>query len=521
MCSNRARGVRPIERRGVQGVEKCQTRSDQPELAHRQAFADLAAAVVDLLGANRHPDGWILSHSSGTVIEQMFDTLTYDVLAEFEVALAAALEAEVDVTPDAEDAFVLRLMEQWSGEPTQLPHDLESRPADGRLAEVLCAFDPGELSESDRVRYVQASERLVAAFQARTLEAITTIHDAYRGLDFDSREDAFDGAVFELRGALRWTRRAAESEVDFATDLMTRLPSALEDLRCGRIDRPRAKVLVDGTAHLGVAHARLVAETVRETMPHLTTGQLRARVRRACLEVDPHSARQETARAKTQRSFTTQAEPDGTVSIHMYGVDAVRAQELSDRINRIARSLRGDGESRTMDQLRTDVAIDLLCGTASSKIGRVHFTIGLTDLFDPDVEAAADLAGYGPILHDIMDQVTEAVGWEWTVSGNSGMPVADGHGRRRHSASQRRRLRGWNPTCVAPGCRMPTVDCDLDHTTPYAEAGVTETGESAPLCRHDHCVRHSTGWTYTRRPDGDILWKGPLGTAYTASGRDP
>ncbi len=458
----------------------------------------------------------------------MFDILNHDVAtidteldAEFELALAAALDADRHAGPDAEDAFVVRLMDQWSSEPIQLPYDLESRPADGRLAEVLCALDPGELSESDRVRYVKASERLVAAFQARTLQAITTIHDAYRGLEIDADEDAFDGAVFELRGALRWTRRAAESEVEFATDLTHRLPSVLEALRCGRIDRRRAQVIVDGTAHLTVAHARLVAEAVRSTMPHLTTGQLRARVRRACLEVDPHSCRHETEKAEAMRSFTTQAEPDGTVSIHMYGVDAVRAQELSDRINRIARSLRGNEETRTMDQLRTDVAIDLLCGTASPMIGRVHFTIGLTDLFDPDVETVADLAGYGPILHDIIDQATEAAGWEWTVSGASGIPMADGHGRRRHTASQRRRLLGWKPTCVAPGCRMPTVDCDLDHTTPYAEAGITATGDSAPLCRHDHCVRHSTGWTYARRPDGDILWRGPLGTAYTASGRDP
>lgn len=458
----------------------------------------------------------------------MFDTLNPDFArcdaefdADFQAAFAAALDDERDATPDAEDAFVLRLMERWSAESVELPDDLEARPADDRLAELLCAYEPSELSESDRVRYVKASERLVAAFQARTLEGITSIHDAYRGLDFDDAENAFDGAVFELRGALRWTRRAAETEVDLAADLKHRLPSVLWALRCGRIDRRRAKAIVDGTAHLSVAHARLVAEAVGDSMQHLTTGQLRSRVRRACLEVDPQSARQETEEAKAQRLFATQSEADGTVSIHLYGVDAVRAQELSDRINRIARSLRGDGESRTMDQLRTDVAIDLLCGTASSKIGKVHFMIGLTDLFDPDVQAAADLAGYGPILGDIIDQVTEAGGWEWSVSGDSGMPVADGHGRRRHTVSQRRRLAGWRPTCVAPGCRMPTVDCDLDHTTPYVESGTTDTGDSAPLCRHDHCVRHATGWTYTRRPDGDIVWNGPLGTTYTASGRDP
>lgn len=177
-----------------------------------------------------------------------------------------------------------------------------------------------------------------------------------------------------------------------------------------------------------------------------------------------------------------------------------------------------------MDQLRADVAVDLLCGTAAPAIGKVHLTIGLADLFDPDVAAAAQLAGYGPIFDDIVRQVAESGlgSWDWTVEHpDTGMPVADGHTRRRHSVSQRRRLAVRHSTCVAPGCRMPTVGCDIDHTTPYSESGVTESEQSAPLCRHDHCVRHQTGWTYTQRPDGDIVWKSPLGTTYTTSGRDP
>lgn len=432
----------------------------------------------------------------------------------------AAFEAELD----AEEALVQRVLAEWASRPAELPSNLESLPADFRLAEILCAYESDDLSDADRVRYLKASERMVAAFQARTLQAINSVHDSYRALELEDAKHTYDGATFELRGALRWTRRAAESELDFATDLLVRLPSVLALLHAGKIDRRRAKVIVDRTVHLSVAHARLVADEIQDEASRLTTGQLAARIRRVALEVDPASCREETKAAKEQRLFLTQHEPDGTASIHMYGIDPLRAQELSDRINRIARGLRQDGETRTIDQLRADVAVDLLCGTAAPAIGKVHLSIGLADLFDPDVAAAAQLAGYGPIFDDIVRQVTESGlgSWDWTVEHpESGLAVADGHTRRRHTASQRRRLAVRHSTCVAPGCRMPTIGCDTDHTTPYSESGVTETGDSAPLCRHDHCVRHQTGWTYAQRPDGDIVWKSPLGTTYTASGRDP
>lgn len=451
----------------------------------------------------------------------MFDEMTYSetrrMLSDDEVA---AFDAQLD----AEEAVVERVLAEWASRPVELPSNLESLPADSRLTEVLCAYEPDELSDADRVRYLKASERMVAVLQARSLQAVDSIHRSYQALEIQDAKDTYDGATFELRGALRWTRRAAENELDFATDLTVRLPSVLALLRSGKIDRRRAKILVDGTIHLSVAHARLVAGEVQGEAGRLTTGQLAARIRRVALEVDPQSSREETKQAKEQRLFSTQHESDGTASIHLYGIDPLRAQELSDRINRIARGLRFEEETRTMDQLRADVAVDLLCGTPSPAIGKVHLTIGLADLFDPDVAAAAQLAGYGPIFDDIVHQVTESGlgSWDWTVCHpDSGMAVADGHTRRRHTASQRRRLLARHRTCVAPGCRMPTIGCDTDHTTPYSESGVTETEDSAPLCRHDHCVRHQTGWTYTHRPDGDIVWKSPLGTTYTASGRDP
>ncbi|MBT8217634.1 MAG: HNH endonuclease, partial [Acidimicrobiia bacterium] len=67
--------------------------------------------------------------------------------------------------------------------------------------------------------------------------------------------------------------------------------------------------------------------------------------------------------------------------------------------------------------------------------------------------------------------------------------------------------------CVFPGCRMPATTCDLDHTTPHSQGGPTTPTNLAPLCRHDHRIKH-TGWTYHPQEDGTYHWTSRLGATY-------
>jgi hypothetical protein len=332
-----------------------------------------------------------------------------------------------------------------------LPADVESWPVDHRLAALLDTVDPMHLSDADRVRYVQCGERVVAHYQALALSGIRATADSYAQLELDDPEHVYDGTTFELRAALTWTRRRAESELDFAGDLLVRLPGVFRALSDGRIDRAKAKVIVDTTAHLSIVHARHVAAAVLEEAWRLTTGQLRGRIRRASLDTDPDSVRKQQAKGLDGRAFRSWSEPDGTISLEVTGIDPVRGQELADRINRIARGLRRDGETRSMEQLRADIAVDLLCGTDQPTIGSVHLNISLDRLLDPNTRTAAELAGYGPILEDILEQTTSDGSWGWTVDHHR-TPVADGHTRRRPTNSQQRRIRHRHPTCVAPGC---------------------------------------------------------------------
>jgi hypothetical protein len=94
------------------------------------------------------------------------------------------------------------------------------------------------------------------------------------------------------------------------------------------------------------------------------------------------------------------------------------------------------------------------------------------------------------------------------------------HGRR-STFRQRRHVEALNRFCVFPGCRMPAVNCDLDHRQQWAHGGPTKVANLAPLCRHHHTIRHHAGWTHQALPNGDFVWTSRLGHTYTTSGHPP
>ena len=68
---------------------------------------------------------------------------------------------------------------------------------------------------------------------------------------------------------------------------------------------------------------------------------------------------------------------------------------------------------------------------------------------------------------------------------------------------------------------MPTADSDLDHVKPRAEGGPTIEENLAPLCRHDHRLKHEGGWSPKLSDEGDWIWTSPLGGIYVVSGAPP
>lgn len=80
--------------------------------------------------------------------------------------------------------------------------------------------------------------------------------------------------------------------------------------------------------------------------------------------------------------------------------------------------------------------------------------------------------------------------------------------------SLRHRIQIRDRTCRFPACRRPADACDLDHTIPYDDGGVTCDCNLAPLCRKHHRLKGSTGWALLHPAPGHLIWVTPTGRTY-------
>lgn len=392
-------------------------------------------------------------------------------------------------------------------DPGWTPADLDSMEPGSALAAVLDDIDINQCSGHDRIRVLRAHERMRAHYAARSYRAMSAVVEVYRA-DPDEADFAEQAASAEVAAALRLTRRAADIEVGIAMELQQRLPRVWAALCDGLIDVRRARILVDDTAHLSAAYAQEVVSSVLDDACLLTTGQLRAKLSKLCIQVAPDDAKQRYERAVEFRRVVDEPNSDGTADLYATSLPVHRVQAAKQHLNRLARKRKNEGDERSLDQLRADILLDLLDGTLTSSgagTGTVHITIDLATLAGL-AERPGDLAGCGPVIADIARQVAQQqrqANWWWTATDpTTGLPIHTGTTRRRPTTMQRRRVVARNPQCVHPGCRMPAVDCDIDHRIPHSQSSQTSV-KDRPL------------------PNGDYLFTTPLGHKHTTSGRDP
>ena len=233
------------------------------------------------------------------------------------------------------------------------------------LAIILESVDPTQLNGRDAVRVLEAEARQVAYHEARRLLVMAEVAYSPPGGPHDDvvREDEqLEFASDEIGAALHLTRRTTDSELGFALSLRERLPMVWEALHAGTIDVRRAKVIENETDHLDETTARDVVDHVLKAAPKLTSGQIRARVQRLSMEGAPDSAKTRYKQSVAERSLSRRANPEGTTNLYALQLPPHRSGAAMRRINRLAQNLKQQGDSRTIDQLRADVFLDLLNG---------------------------------------------------------------------------------------------------------------------------------------------------------------
>ena len=421
--------------------------------------------------------------------------------------------------------------------PSALPAGMAEMEPGVDLGRLLAGLDPLALTPPDQVTVIAACRRMVSHYQALSYRAIWTLLSTEMERDEDEAraqgvspqpEDALFFVTTEIGAALHLTTRAAQNEVNRALGL-ERAPSVFEALLRGKLDLYRAGVLIDRTCHLPAPDLSWVVSQVIEEAEHLTASQIRIKVERLCFLANPEEAALRYGEAVKNRMVEVRGNEFGTATLQGHDLPPHRAEAAYRRLTRLARRLKKKGEERSMDQLRADLLLELLLGEeqgagTSARGGSVELRVDLETLSGLS-EAPGELAGFGPVISDIARQVAEDqrhCQWSFAVTDRkTGLPVHTGVTRRRPSRETRRWVEARNPTCIFPGCRRQSRDCDLDHRLPWAERGPTCECNLVPLCRRHHRCRHRLGWRHQPLPRGDHLWISPLGHRYTTSGRPP
>lgn len=140
-------------------------------------------------------------------------------------------------------------------------------------------------------------------------------------------------------------------------------------------------------------------------------------------------------------------------------------------------------------------------------------------------EQPGELDGWGPVVADIARQVAHRNHdgtWRFTITDELGNLAWHGITRARPTAATAALVRARDRTCVAPGCRRPARNCDLDHTIPKTAAG----GHSGPsnlacLCRMHHLLKHTQGCHLVQVGQGTFAWTTPRGMQYRRTPHQP
>jgi hypothetical protein len=305
------------------------------------------------------------------------------------------------------------------------------------------------------------------------------------------RSRAFDGRT--LRGSLPWLwAKFAEGEVSpVNARCAAELARSLPDDRVASFD----EAVADDAARLTPVRFRLRARAVRERI-HSVGLVERAKA------------------AAEARGVWIENELDGMAVLSMR-LPADVAHRGYGAIDAAARSMGAcSDEQRTLDQLRADIAGDILIGTGASARSAVAVavTVPVLTLLGASGEPAT-LDGYGPIDAETARRLAaHAPSFTRLLT----HPISGGlldidRTSYRPPADLKRWLAVNDVLCTFPGCGRLARNSDIDHTVDRQFGGKTRADNLAHLCEHHHRLKHKTRWSVRQQPDRTISWTSPTG----------
>ncbi|MDE9365133.1 hypothetical protein PZ938_05885 [Luteipulveratus sp. YIM 133132] len=283
--------------------------------------------------------------------------------------------------------------------------------------------------------------------------------------------------------------------------------------------RPIGLVAPEETADPArAAEAELAAVLAREPLSQAT---FRRRLARALTlaESSGQYAHRRAHEARDLRDAQTAPDSHG-MACTTVTASRERAFAAQQRVTQLARRARAAGDGRTLAQLRSDIATDLLIRgqvpgdalLADAPPARLQVVVSLATLLDKD--GVAEVPGAGFLTAEQVRRVAVAEGSVWCrlVTDPTTGSVIDAASTYRPPAAMRRAVQARDQRCRAPGCEHPATECDLDHVVTWNALacepahGATHPDNLHALHRAHHVAKTRGWWRSTQSAGGIVHW---------------
>jgi hypothetical protein len=382
---------------------------------------------------------------------------------------------------------------------------------------------------------VCAAARSEAQATARRLNAVADLLQVRERQYGDRPEwaaDLWDAIASELAAALRVSRALASSYLSDATVLRERLPKVGQCLAAGDINYAMFQVIAYRTALITDAKALAAVDTQvaarAPRWPSLTRSSLAMRVDTIVAKVDGDAIRRTNKEIKDRHLNVSETEPG---MAEVYGkVFASTGHALDRRLDELAGTV-CEADPRTKAQRRADALSALVAGAdrlacncgdpqCTDTRGRARQRDVVIHVIaeQPTIDGTGRTPGYmagadGLIPAEVVMELAKSAKLRPLIHPVDGKPEP-GY---LPSAKLAEFIRCRDLTCRAPGCNEPAVYCDIDHTIPYADGGLTHPSNLKCLCRKHHLLKTFWGWQDKQLPDGTVIWTLPSGETYVTT----
>lgn len=380
---------------------------------------------------------------------------------------------------------------------------------------------PASQSLIESIGVTARAENQAAARRLGLIGQLFEMRRAERGEDEHWAVDTWAAVGAEIAAALRISQGKAESYLGYAS-AMPRLPRVSRAFADGDIDMAAFQTVVYRTHLITDDGARAVVDR-RIAMwlarcPSVTRGRLIREIDAIIRAHDPDAVRRAADHVRN-RDLTVWDNKDGTADIsgRLFCTDA---HLLDKRLDELASTV-CDSDPRTKENLRADAmgalaagADRLMCrcgdaqcpATAPTRSGVVIHVVAEQATLEGRSQRPAYLLGADSLISpEVLRELAAEAKLRPLIQAADAAPEP-GY---RPSRALAEFVRARDLTCRAPGCDRPATECDLDHTIPWSDGGVTHRSNIKCLCRFHHLIKTFWGWKDQQLPDGTIIWTLP------------